>query len=150
MEIINKNCPICNSSLLKHLKGYSIILYTCTNKKCKYRREIDPEKKAYQKLITTVPCYVNDKKISDSFVVSVSDQGAQFGKITLTISADKNDMYGKWDWYLEDLLHLGKYSKDQLISDQLYLDWGEKMYVTGMLKAYREIINIIILKGISI
>jgi len=102
-----------------------------------------------QTLKTKIKCFQDTKFISDEYAVKVTNNGAIDNKVVLEIYADNTNLTN-WGWYLEDLLHLGKYSKDQISQDQLYLDWGQKLYVTGMLKVYQEIINIIVLKGISI
>ena len=59
-------------------------------------------------------------------------------KLLITIHAAKGTN-GAWSYYLESLLGLDGYSEG--INDQLFLDFGQDWYVTGMKELLREIIN---------
>ena len=142
------NCPRCDSSLIKQL-SFTKVQYSCINPNCNYCRIITKQK-ATQILETKIKCFQNGKAKSGNYKIHITENGARKGLTLLEIHVEKYNKNTIWKWYLEDLLHLGKYSKDMLLKDQLYLDWTKKIYVTGMLKAYQEIINSIILKGISI
>lgn len=139
---MSEQCPKCKKgSLLKRitLKGVS---WKCLNESCDYHRELKAGEKKW-KIQTKVKAYINGQFLNDNYPIIIDNSGIRENKTILTIQ----DSYR---YYLEDLMCLGKYSKDQIIQNKLYLDWGRKLYVIGMLEVYKEIVNTLILKGISI
>jgi len=140
-------CPRCNSSLIKKI-NFGGVLYSCINTDCSYSRDIE-KGNPIQILETNILCFKESILISENYTIHISQNGARQNRSVLEIHADEKT-FGTWQWYLESLMCLGKYNKDQIIQDRLYLDWKQGWYVTGMLKAYQEIINSIVLKGITI
>jgi len=140
-------CPICSSALINEFDSQGSF-YSCINRDCQYGRRITKQNQV-QILTNKVNCFVEGKFISENYEVHISESEVREGRTILEIHADKTTT-GVWKWYLSDLMHLGKYSNGRIVSDTLSLDWGNDWYVTGMLKVYREIVNSIVLKGISI
>ena len=64
--------------------------------------------------------------------------GHKNGMTTVTIHAAEGT-FGEWKWYLQSLLGLDHYSEG--INDQLFLDFGQNWYVTGMKELLREVVN---------
>ena len=147
-------CPRCNKLLLKQIT-LEYISYTCLNndlnplnKDCYYSRKIPRSftgKKIFHQQIleTKVNAYHKDTGFYGNLIVIIAESQSQKGKVVLEIQS--NLSYGKWSWYLGHLLCL---NTDETIDDTLWLD--NNHYVKGMKKVYQEIINAIILKGISI
>lgn len=139
-------CPRCKSNLLKRIT-LSGVLWKCLNASCDYSRELKAGEKKWV-IQTKVKAFLDDKFLSDDYILIVDNSGIRENKAILTMQ--DNPGAGKWKYYLEDLMCLGKYGKDRIIQDQLYLDWGQSWYLTGMSEVYKEIINTLVLRGISI
>ena len=93
-------------------------------------------------LNTELKSYIGENEYKDMQVTLYSSRE----KKTVLMIHEKGSQ--GFSYYLENLLGLEKHSNP--LNDKLYIDFGRDMYVIGMKKVYLEIINNVVLKGISI
>lgn len=86
-------------------------------------------------LKTKVKAYINDVPCGE-YTVSLYNNNNVILRITPCEGTG-----GHWEWHMESLLHLDGWSSNAP-SDRLALDFGQGWEVRGMLKVYKEIINV--------